>query len=132
MAAQPFRGKLTGMGVDASSTNHPRHFGGSWGAAGALGAARLVVAARRVGRPSGVSTAELHAALPGDDLVPQPVWTSISAQPERVWPWVIQWLIIGPLIAVGDFVNASNMLRGIRRRAERRGQPRQVPVRQER
>jgi hypothetical protein len=230
------------MGVDASSTILRRHFGRGWEAAAALGAAALVVAAHRVGRRSGVSTAELHATLPGDDLVPQPVWTStrattISARPEGVWPWIVQmghptqragwytkhWLdrlqwgiharsaervrpafqhlevgdrvadspdgsvfftvveiapcetlvlhstrhllgpvrsvsfswafhlapvgegetrltmrarvwyepwwarlMIGPLIAVGDLVNASSMLRGIGRRAERTGQPRQV------
>jgi hypothetical protein len=237
------------MGVHASSTIPRRRCRGGWEAAAALGAVALVIASRRVGRRSGVSTAELHATLPGDDLVPQPVWastraTTISARPERVWPWIVQmghptqragwytphWLdrlqwgirarsaerirpefqqvqvgdriadsadgsvfftvreiepcetlvlhsrrhllgpvrsvsfswafhlapvgadetrltirarvwyeprwtrfIIGPLIAVGDFVNASSMLRGIRRRAERTGQPRQtVPARQER
>jgi len=214
-----------------------------------VGTAALVIAAHRVGRRSGVSAAELYATLPGDDLVGQPVWTStrattISAPPERVWPWIVQmghptqragwytphWLdrlqwgiharsadrirrefqhlevgdrvadsadgsvfftvmeiepretlvlhstrhllgpvrsvsfswafdlapvgegetrltirarvwyeprwarlIIGPLIAIGDFVNARSMLRGIRRRAEHTGQTLQtVPARQER
>ncbi len=230
------------MGVDASSTILRRRCGGGWKAVGVLGAAALVIAAHRVGRRSGVSTAEWHATLPGDDIVPQAVWTStrattISARPERVWPWIVQmghpahragwytphWLdrlqwgiharsadrvrpefqhlevgdrvadsadgsvfftvmevepcetlvlhstrhllgpvrsvsfswafhvtpvgegetrltirarvwyeprwsrlVVGPLIAAGDFVNASSMLRGIRRRAERTGQPRQT------
>ena len=52
-------------------------------AAGALGAAALVIAAHRVGRRSGVSTAECHATLPGDDLVPQPLWTSTRPRPFR-------------------------------------------------
>lgn len=230
------------MGVDPSSTVRQRRRGGGWKAAGALGAAALVIAAHRVGRRSGVSTAECHATLPGDDLVPQPLWTStrattISAPPEWVWPWIVQmghpthragwytphWLdrlqwgiharsaervrpefqhlevgdrvadspdgsvfftvmeiepcetlvlhstrhllapvrsvsfswvfhlapvregetrltirarvwydprwarlVVGPLIAVGDFVNASSMLHGIRRRAESTGQPGQT------
>ena len=52
----------------------------------------------------------------------------------RVWyePWWAR-LIVGPLIAVGDFVNASSMLRGIRRRAELTGKSqRTVLARQER
>jgi hypothetical protein len=241
MAATPFRGTLTGMRIDASSTILRRRFGGGWEAAAALGAAALVVAGHRVGRRSGVSTAELHATLPGDELVPQPVWTStrattIAARPELVWPrivqmghptrragwytphWLdrVQWgiharsaerrpqlqhlavgdrpggqhrrigvlhgpedralrdaraalhavsartralglvllrvppdpgrgaesrltigarvwyaprwarLIVGPLIAVGDFLNASSMLRGIRRRPETTRRPRQM------
>ena len=239
--SHPFRGTLTGMRIDASSTILRRRFGGGWEAAAALGAAALVVAGHRVGRRSGVSTAELHATLPGDELVPQPVWTStgattIAARPDwsgrgssrwghpthragwytphwldrlqwgiharsaerrhqlqhlavgdrvadssdgsvfftvmriepcetlvlhstryllgpgrsvsfscafhltpvgeaesrltigaRVW-YAPRWarLIVGRLIAVGGFLNASNMLRGIRRRPETTGRPRQM------
>jgi hypothetical protein len=45
----------------------------------------------------------------------------------RVW-YAPQWarLIVGPLIAVGDFLNASSMLRGIRRRPETTRRPRQM------
>ena len=45
----------------------------------------------------------------------------------RVW-YDPRWarLVVGPLIAVGDFVNASSMLHGIRRRAESTGQPGQT------
>ena len=45
----------------------------------------------------------------------------------RVW-YDPRWarLVVGPLIALGDFVNASSMLHGIRRRAEGTGQPGQT------
>lgn len=49
----------------------------------------------RLGRRSGVSREELAAALPGDDLVPQPRWSSTRAitvgrPPAQVWPWIAQ------------------------------------------
>jgi hypothetical protein len=58
-----------------------------------LAAGALLV--RRFGRRSGVTTDEAHAALPGDDLVPAPMWEStravtIAAPPAAVWPWIVQ------------------------------------------
>jgi hypothetical protein len=49
----------------------------------------------RVGRRSGVTELETHAALAGDDLVPDPMWQStrgitIDAVPEAIWPWLAQ------------------------------------------
>ena len=43
----------------------------------------------------GSSTAELRAALPGDDLTPNPTYTiqhavTIRAAPADVWPWIVQ------------------------------------------
>jgi len=43
----------------------------------------------------GATEAEIHAAMPGDELVPCPVLTStraitIAAPPEAVWPWLAQ------------------------------------------
>jgi hypothetical protein len=50
---------------------------------------------RRLGRRSGVSAAEAAEALPGDELVSNPMWQStraitIAAPPEEVWPWIVQ------------------------------------------
>jgi hypothetical protein len=58
-----------------------------------LGAA--LVGAARLGRRSGVSDAEVGAALPGDDVVPDARVvidraTTLNAPPERVWPWIVQ------------------------------------------
>ncbi len=49
----------------------------------------------RVGTRSGVSGPEAVATLPGDEIVPHPLWQStrgitIAAPPEDVWPWVVQ------------------------------------------
>jgi hypothetical protein len=48
-----------------------------------------------LGRTSGATRAERHRPLPGDDLClhPQAGTThaiTINAQPERVWPWLVQ------------------------------------------
>jgi hypothetical protein len=68
-----------------------------WRAIGASAAAASGVGylLHRVGRRSGVTDAEAAAALPGDDIVPQPLWQStrgitIGAPPEEVWPWIVQ------------------------------------------
>lgn len=50
---------------------------------------------RRLGQRSGVSPIEAWKALPGDEIVPQPMWQStraitIAAAPEQVWPWIVQ------------------------------------------
>jgi hypothetical protein len=49
----------------------------------------------RVGRRWGVTADEANTSLPGDDLVPAPMWQStravtIDAPPEDVWPWIVQ------------------------------------------
>jgi hypothetical protein len=56
-------------------------------------AAGLIV--RRMGRRSGANGAEVLASLPGDALVPEPMWQStraitIDAPPAAVWPWIVQ------------------------------------------
>jgi hypothetical protein len=60
--------------------------------AGGLGA---WYALHRLGRRSGASGSEVAAHLPGDELVPLPMWQStraitIDAPPEAVWPWIAQ------------------------------------------
>ena len=57
--------------------------------------ATIGVAVRRLGRRSGATNAELRARLPGDELVPRPMWDStraitISADPAAIWPWIVQ------------------------------------------
>jgi hypothetical protein len=64
------------------------------GGAGA-GTALLGLAVRRVGRRSGATAAEARAPLPGDEVVPEPLWEStraitIEAPPADVWPWIVQ------------------------------------------
>jgi len=59
----------------------------------AAGAAGWAV--HRLARRSGVTAAETAMALPGDELVPRPIWEStrgltLNAQPEAVWPWIVQ------------------------------------------
>jgi hypothetical protein len=58
-----------------------------------LAAVGLIV--RRLGRRSGASDAEMHASLPGDAVVPEPMWQStraitIDVPPAAVWPWIVQ------------------------------------------
>jgi hypothetical protein len=60
--------------------------------AGALAAGYGI---HRVGRRSGVSDREVTAALPGDELVRDPMWQStraitIDAPSKDVWPWIVQ------------------------------------------
>jgi hypothetical protein len=52
-------------------------------------------ALHRLGRASGLASGEETAALPGDEIVPDPLWQStraitIDAPPEQVWPWLVQ------------------------------------------
>jgi hypothetical protein len=52
-------------------------------------------AARRLGRRSGATDAEVRGPLPGDEVVPQPLWEStraitVDAPPDWVWPWIVQ------------------------------------------
>jgi hypothetical protein len=59
--------------------------------AGALAAAAL----RRLGERSGATDDERRTGLPGDELVPEPMWTStraitIAAEPAAIWPWLVQ------------------------------------------
>jgi hypothetical protein len=66
--------------------------------AGVLGAAVVLVAYRLVAQPWqhrwGATDAEVAAALPGDELIPDADSTTraitIAAPPERVWPWLVQ------------------------------------------
>jgi hypothetical protein len=58
-------------------------------------AAAALYGLRRLGRRSGVSPMEAWKALPGDEIVPNPMWQStraitIAAPPEQVWPWIVQ------------------------------------------
>jgi hypothetical protein len=62
-----------------------------------LGAASAgpLLAVRRWSRSWGSTPAERSAALPGDDLVPDPVTSvtravTVDAPAERVWPWLAQ------------------------------------------
>jgi hypothetical protein len=43
----------------------------------------------------GATADEVRCSLPGDEIVPQPVWEStraitIDASPDQVWPWLVQ------------------------------------------
>jgi hypothetical protein len=66
--------------------------------AGVLGAAAVLVAYRLLAQPWqhrwGATDAEVAAALPGDELIPDADSTTraitIAAPPERVWPWLVQ------------------------------------------
>ncbi len=74
------------------SPRRPRLVGLALGGAALVGAAYLV---HRIGRRSGVTSEELNAHLPGDDLVKEPMWGStraitIDAPVEEVWPWIAQ------------------------------------------
>lgn len=60
-----------------------------------VGTALLGLGVRRVGRRSGATAAEARAPLPGDGVVPAPLWEStraitIDAPPAHVWPWIVQ------------------------------------------
>ena len=64
-------------------------------AAAVIGLAALAV--HRLGRRSGTTGEEVRARLPGDELVPHPLWDStramtIEASPGDVWPWIAQML----------------------------------------
>lgn len=82
-------------------------------------AAGLTIAAVGAARRLGATDDEVAAALPGDELEPDPsiVTTraaTFAAPPERVWPWLVQmgyrrggWYSIDPferLIGAGDFL----------------------------
>lgn len=61
----------------------------------AIAAIAALYMLRRLGRASGVSSGERTEALPGDEIVPHPMWQStraitIDAPPEQVWPWIAQ------------------------------------------
>jgi hypothetical protein len=67
----------------------------STAARSALAAVALLYRLRRLGRESGLAPGEATDALPGDEVVKDPMWQStraitIDAPPERVWPWVAQ------------------------------------------
>jgi hypothetical protein len=67
----------------------------SRGAAAFAGIVAAGLIVRRLGRRSGATGAEVLASLPGDALVPEPMWQStraitIDASPATVWPWIVQ------------------------------------------
>jgi hypothetical protein len=64
-------------------------------AASSVTALAALTVLRRLGRRSGVIGGEAAEALPGDEIVAQPMWQStraitIAAAPEQVWPWIVQ------------------------------------------
>jgi hypothetical protein len=64
-------------------------------AAPSLGAITALYALRRLGRRSGVTATEVREALPGDEIVAEPMWQStraitIAAPRDQVWPWIVQ------------------------------------------
>jgi hypothetical protein len=55
----------------------------------------VVLAVHRLARRSGATDAEVAGPLPGDELVPEPLWTStraitVEAEPAEIWPWIVQ------------------------------------------
>lgn len=78
---------------------HPRT--GRWAAIGrtltfgVIGYVAVTILSRPWHSRWGSSDAELRATLPGDDLVPNPHYTTqhaitVRATPEYVWPWLVQ------------------------------------------
>jgi hypothetical protein len=64
-------------------------------AVGLAAAAAAGLAIHRLGRRSSATDGELSSALPGDELVPEPMWDStraitVAAAPAAVWPWIVQ------------------------------------------
>ena len=52
-------------------------------------------AVRRLSQRTGVTDAEAHGTLPGDEVIAHPMveWTrgvTVQAPPERIWPWLVQ------------------------------------------
>jgi len=50
---------------------------------------------RRVSRRSGATDLEFFSALPGDNVMPHPMFewtraTTLAAPPEQIWPWLVQ------------------------------------------
>jgi hypothetical protein len=85
-------------------------------------------AIHRLGRRSGVTDGEVAADLPGDELVPDPMWQStrgitINAPPERVWPWIVQMGF--PSLRAGWYTPhwLDRLTFGIRNRARTRYAP---------
>jgi hypothetical protein len=66
------------------------------GAVVTLGGLTALLALNRwAGRRWGATCDEITASLPGDDLIPLPIWTTthaitIRATPAKVWPWLVQ------------------------------------------
>jgi hypothetical protein len=68
---------------------------GKWAAVAFLAYIAIVIVSRPWHSRWGSSDAELRAAMPGDDIVPNPHYTiqhaiSIRAEPADVWPWLVQ------------------------------------------
>ena len=60
-----------------------------------VGVLTAEVLLRRVARHSGVTNGEVHASLPGDEILPHAMveWTrgiTIRATPSQIWPWLVQ------------------------------------------
>jgi hypothetical protein len=63
--------------------------------AAAVVATAAVGVVARWGRETRAAAAERRGRLPGDELVPAPMWqatraVTIDAAPEEVWPWLVQ------------------------------------------
>lgn len=55
----------------------------------------LLLVNRRLGRRWGTADDEVAATLPGDDVIPAPLWQTthgitIHSTPADVWPWIVQ------------------------------------------
>lgn len=66
-----------------------------WRSAVLLGAAIMAAAGEAWARRTRATCEERRRSLPGDEIVPQPMWqatraTTIDAPPEAVWPWLVQ------------------------------------------
>jgi hypothetical protein len=75
--------------------SRPERQRSSTAARSAVAAMAALYALRRFGRGSGLAPGEGNDALPGDEIVTDPMWQStraitINAPPEQVWPWVVQ------------------------------------------
>jgi hypothetical protein len=62
----------------------------------ALSTTALLLALNRyVGRRWGATRDEVHASMPGDDVIPEPLWQTthgitIRASAADIWPWLVQ------------------------------------------
>jgi uncharacterized protein YndB with AHSA1/START domain len=67
----------------------------SWSIGAVLAGAGIIALGSRLHRGWGATPAEQAAPLPGDELVPRPIFRStraitIQAPPATVWPWLVQ------------------------------------------
>jgi hypothetical protein len=87
--------RLWGQRILLTLAARPERHRSGRAAPAALGAVTALYMLRRLGQGSGLAAGERTDALPGDEIVTDPMWQStraitIYATPEQVWPWIVQ------------------------------------------